>query len=284
MPAHNCPPEPASPQACRRFYQAANYNQANCAVLLQLACQLQASVLAGPQEARASGLVNHLVPALESLAHFISVFSVWCGPPADCSADCAASSRATGRHGMEGTCCGNLAGVRPTRCVGPHRGVPSPHAVPLGGLVETYKAVMQCAGPARTHLICCASCWLRRCPTCTNDNALRASKLLCVLEWSACVLASSTAGQSRCLVFQQLSLQCLPSTSPAAVHSRCRAGLTLLRRLPKHQAAAVHGSLCVTALMALQNKGPPAMSPSACAPACSCVSWLPACRGWLAHL
>ena len=67
--------------ACR-CWQHANYNQGNCRTLLLLALQLQQAVVEDPAGARLSGLVAHLVPALESLAHFMSVFHVWCARPA----------------------------------------------------------------------------------------------------------------------------------------------------------------------------------------------------------
>ena len=56
----------------------AKYNQSNCRMLLQLLVQLQGAVVADPVKARLGGLVAHLLPCLESIAYFMSVFSAWC--------------------------------------------------------------------------------------------------------------------------------------------------------------------------------------------------------------
>lgn len=71
------PPSSLTSTILCRCMRAANYNQANARKLLQVAVRLQLALVADPSSVHSRVLATHLVPLLESVASFLSLFSCW---------------------------------------------------------------------------------------------------------------------------------------------------------------------------------------------------------------
>ena len=71
------PPALKTSMCVHRYMRAASYNQANGCKLLEAAVRLQLALISDPGSKHSRELGTHLVPLMESIASFLSVFSAW---------------------------------------------------------------------------------------------------------------------------------------------------------------------------------------------------------------